>query len=138
MQAQGVALLDLKGAQDGQLYAGKVVRLSLPGRRALPSHALATGESVTVSRGDPADRGACSGIVVDVAATWLRVATTPAMAAKLSGPGLRVDLAANSIAFERACAAIDAFQDMPHNEEPTAGLRRCTSCVMLHVPRHTA
>lgn len=123
-QAQGVALLGLRGAQDGQLYAGQVVRLSLPRRRALPTHALVSGENVVVSRGDPSDSRAYGGVVVDVAATWLRVATTPAMAAKMSGPGLRVDLAANSVAYERACAAIDAFQDIPANEEPASGLRR--------------
>lgn len=134
MQAQGLALLDLTAVPDGALYTRSVVRFT-PRRtgRPLSSHAFTRGDNVLVSTGEPT-QDAIGGVVVDVAARWVRVSMPQAAAAAqlVAGACYRLDLAANVVAFERARDAIEAFAELPPSEDPSQPLRRCGASLSAH------
>jgi AAA domain len=93
---------------------------------------------VLISTGHPL-KDAASGVIVDVAATWLRVATAPGVAKQLHGGGFRIDLAANAISYERATAAINTFQLLPSASAATYHLHRCAFDLMaLHALQQNA
>lgn len=132
-QEEGCALFGLEATLDGALYRNSVVRFS-PRGASLPFHSFASGDMVLISRGEP-DQDAIEGVVVTLAAGWLRVAISKDVAASVAGQGWRVDAYASAVAYERARAALDAFQIMPPPTHPTASLRRCAAVTCAHPTR---
>lgn len=132
VQNEGWALFDLEAALDGALYKHSVVRLSVRAP-ALPFHNFSQGDIVLVSDGNPRD-DAYEGVIVDVAARWLRIALPARVAPEVQGTGWRVDTFANPVAYERQRAALAEFQMLPPQVEPQSSLRRygVQSLALLH------
>ncbi|GBF93852.1 hypothetical protein Rsub_06851 [Raphidocelis subcapitata] len=107
LAAEGVALFAMSAAPDGAIYRDSVLKFFRP-NAPLPFHALSQGDIVLVSRGDPGE-DSLEGIVVDYSTRWLRVALPTQLAQHVRGPGWRLDLFANTIAHERAKAALRCF-----------------------------
>jgi hypothetical protein len=124
LQKQGFALLNLVAKPDGMLYTNTVARLSSLRYLPLPQHSISRGDHVLLSTGTPT-QDCSSAIVVDVAARWIRVALSNAEAGDVMGPGFRLDLAADMVALERTTHAIETFQTIPPNDDPSQRLRRC-------------
>lgn len=138
MQEQGLALLGLTARPDGALYSDRVIRLSAAGRaQRLPAHLFSRGDTVLLSTGDPT-QDATSAVVVQLAASWIRVSIGAAAAHQFAGRGFRVDLAANTVAFERTQRALDSFQVVPAVGDASGALTRCgllLSCLLHHLER---
>lgn len=124
VQNEGWALFDLEAQPDGALYKHSVVRLSVRAPL-LPFHNFSQGDIVLVSQGNPQEDG-LEGVIVDMAARWLRVALPARSAAEVEGAGWRIDTFANPVAYERQRAAIAQFQMLPPQTEPEGPLRRCS------------
>ncbi|KIY93585.1 hypothetical protein MNEG_14377 [Monoraphidium neglectum] len=121
LAAEGVALFQMSAAADGQIYRDSVLKFFRP-NEPLPFHALsqasaracahtrmpALGDIILISRGDPGG-DSLEGVVVDYSTRWLRVALPTQVAEHVRGPGWRLDLYANTIAHERAQAALKCF-----------------------------
>ena len=127
MQAQGFALFDLVAQPDGKLYSASLIVLRPPrGQARLPSHVLSKGDNVLVSTGKPTE-DATNGVIVEVGAQWVRVAVSKFESGDIVGMGFRLDLAANTIAYDRATQAIRAFARTPDAATPSHLLWRCAA-----------
>ncbi|KAI8470873.1 MAG: putative DNA helicase [Monoraphidium minutum] len=107
LAAEGVALFSMSAAADGQVYRDSVLKFFRPGDP-LPFHALSQGDIVLISKGEPGEES-LEGVVVDYSTRWLRVALPTQVAEHVRGSGWRLDLYANTIAHERAQAALRCF-----------------------------
>ena len=156
LAAAGAALFGLTISRAGALFGDPLLRLSLarPGAL-LPFHAFTPGDAVlmtppggTVSGLFDGDGGGTEGVLLDYSTTWLRVAVSPAAAARILGSasstanrqrpsatspiasgGWRLDLHVSQTPHDRCVAALADFcNPAPPTRTPEdgacAGLRR--------------
>ena len=125
LQAQGCALFDLTAQPDGKLYSASLLVLRpRRGQTRLSPHILSKGDNVLISTGRPAE-DATNGVVAEVGASWIRVVVSKFDAGAILGPGFRLDLAANTVAYDRVTLAIKAFSNAPDADLPAHNLWRC-------------
>jgi len=161
LAAAGAALFGLTVRRAGALYGDPLLRLSRPGGVApLPFHAFTPGDAVLMTPGGGRDgqaafpdldggSGGTEGVLLDYSTTWLRVAVSPAAAARILGSGggggaggggggvtspiasggWRLDLHVSQTPHDRCVAALaDLCAPPPATRSPedgaAAGLRR--------------
>ncbi|GFH12577.1 uncharacterized protein HaLaN_08290, partial [Haematococcus lacustris] len=118
--SEGLALFQLTAAADSQLFQDSVVKMYVPGRP-LPYHQLGQGDVILISRDlgprhsrSPIDDdSAYEAVLLDYSSRWLRVAVPAAVGPILRGPGWRLDLYANTVAYERSLEAVEGFARGP-------------------------
>ena len=101
----------------------------------LPFHRFGQGDMVSLVEGDehdPSGKASVTGVVVERAMHFLKIAVDEEDEALVLGAGkLRLDLSANTVSHDRALAALAAFSEcggMPgYDAEPSTGARRSTS-----------
>ena len=101
----------------------------------LPFHRFGQGDMVSLVEGDehdPSGKSSVTGVVVERAMHFLKIAVDEEDEALVLGAGkLRLDLSANTVSHDRALAALAAFSEcggMPgYDAEPSTGARRSTS-----------
>ncbi|KAG1672361.1 hypothetical protein FOA52_010979 [Chlamydomonas sp. UWO 241] len=105
LEAEGMALFGLTGAEDGSLFRSAIVRLYIPGL-ALPYHNLSKGDVLLLTQGDTPGDDSLEALLLDYSTKWLRVALPADKGPSVRGTGWRLDLFANTVSFERARNAV--------------------------------
>lgn len=155
LQREGYALFGLRGMHEGTLQRDAIVRVLIPRGRdpatnpspvndpnggpprrqfmmgqELPFHRFGQGDMVSLVEGDVHDTSgkiAVQGVVMERSMHFLKIAVNEEDEFRvLAARRLRLDLSANTIAHDRALAALVAFAEpggMPGYDKTSAGAR---------------
>ena len=106
--AHGVSLFQLKARSAGWMYGQRLLRLTIDGGGALPSHRFKHGDIVLLSRSDPLGKEAIEAVVASRSRTSIRLALNDLPKGHRQGHW-RLDRGANRIAHDRMRDALNAF-----------------------------
>jgi len=106
--AHGVSLFQLKARSAGWMYGQRLLRLTLEGKGALPSHRFKHGDIVLLSRSDPLGKDVIEAVVANRSRNSIRLAMTELPKGHRQGYW-RLDRGANRIAHDRMRDALNSF-----------------------------
>ncbi len=106
--AHGVSLFQLRARSAGWMYGQRLLRLTIDGGGALPSHRFKHGDIVLLSRADPLGKDAIEAVVANRTRTSIRLAMNELPKGHRQG-FWRLDRGANRIAHDRMRDALNSF-----------------------------
>jgi len=135
-EKRGRALLRMRGRDEGACLGGHEVKFMKEKKGTpLPDHEIRVGDLVMISKQDPLREDNPTGTVTQITNYSVTAAFDPEPDGWVFGDGLRVDLYANDITYQRMQ---EALAQLPTADEPLASLRDVCTGVRSPAPPESA